>query len=493
MKASYHLAPHAAVVMTKLDLSKLPRVDRVREHSALAEAKRRLGEAVVTELARLAIDDARSTVRAGGPMPSLEMVAERAAARAAERLAARVRRVINATGVVLHTNLGRAPLSTSAVQALSESAGGYSSIELDLTSGRRGRRGAFAEEALCALSGAEAALVVNNCAAAVLLALAVVLNAPRDLAASRTVATGRVGARPVLVSRGELIEIGGGFRVPDVLEQSGARLLEVGTTNKTHLRDYERALDENPDAAAILRVHQGNFRQSGFVTRPTLRELGALAAARGVPLVKDLGGGALVDLSPDGLGREPTVRSCTEAGAHMVCFSTDKVLGGPQGGALVGAHSWIELARKNALARALRLGRLPLVALEATLACYLEGRLDDVPALRAVRLPLAEVLARADRWAAALQERGVEATAGKTEAAVGGGTLADEALPSAGVVIQIDHVDALAAALRRGEPPVMGRIQDGALWLDARTVLPDEEQSLIAAVADAVRGLAASQ
>jgi len=483
MKASYHLAPHAAGVMTKVDLSKLPRVDRVREHPALGEAKRRLGEEVVTELVRLAIDDARSSVRAGGAMPDLETVAERAAASAAERLAARARRVINATGVVLHTNLGRAPLPGSAVQALSDSAGGYTSIELDLTSGRRGRRGAFAEEALCALSGAEAALVVNNCAAAVLLALRVVLDAQGDSAVQAG------GPRPVLVSRGELIEIGGGFRVPDVLEQSGARLLEVGTTNKTHLRDYERALDENPDAAAILRVHQGNFRQSGFVNRPTLRELGALSAERGVPLVKDLGGGALVDLSSSGLGSEPTVRACTGAGAHIVCFSTDKLLGGPQGGALVGERSWIERARKNALARALRLGRLPLVALEATLACYLEGRLDDVPALRAVRLPLTEVLARADRWAAALQARGVDATAAKTEVAVGGGTLADEALPSAGVAIRSDHVDELAARLRRGQPPVMGRIQEGALWLDARTVLPDEEHDLIEAVATAASGM----
>lgn len=472
------------MVTTKVDLSRLPRVDHVREHSALSEARRRLGEETVTEIARHAIDEARAAAQGGAEVADLDTVAARAAALAAGRMAARARRVINATGVVLHTNLGRAPLPTSAVRALADSAGGYTSIEVDLTTGRRGRRGAFAEEALASLSGAEAALVVNNCAAAVLLALSVVLQAPRR--------DGGVPAstpRPVLVSRGELIEIGGGFRVPEVMEQSGARLLEVGTTNKTHLRDYELALDENPDAAAILRVHQGNFRQSGFVTRPTLRELGALARERGVPLVKDLGGGALVDLSAAGLGREPTVRSCTAAGAHIVCFSTDKVLGGPQGGALVGERVWIERARKNALARALRLGRLPLVALEATLACYLEGRLDDVPAQRAVRLPRAEVLARAERWAATLAGEGIDAKAAETDGAVGGGALADDALPSAGVAIAADSVDGFAARLRGGEPPVMARIQDGKLWLDARTVLPDEESVMLEAVVAAARGV----
>ncbi len=397
-------------------------------------------------------------------------MASRAAALAEEALATRARPVINATGVVLHTNLGRAPLAAPAVEALAASAGRYTSIEIDLGTGKRGARAAFAEGGLAQLAGAEAGLVVNNNAAATLLALS-------------ALAMGR----RVIVSRGELVEIGGGFRVPDVCARSGAELVEVGTTNRTRLADYERALDAG-GAAAILRVHQGNFRQIGFVERPEGAALADLAHARGVWLIEDLGGGAMVDLSASGLTGEPTVRACVAAGADVVCFSTDKLLGGPQGGALVGRAEAIEKARRDPLARALRIGRLPLVALEATVALYLEGRLDEVPALAALRRPQGEVRARAEAWAEAFAERGVQASVVDLEGAVGGGALAEAPVRSAGVAIDGGDPEALAALLRAGDPPVVGRIQEGRLLLDARTVLPGEDDALIAAVVRAAAG-----
>jgi len=444
-------------------LASLPRVDRVSAHPALDGARRRLGAEAVTRLARRAVDEARQSVRSGAPCPSLDDVAARAAALAHEALAARARPVINATGVVLHTNLGRAPLAAAAVQALAASAGRYTSVEIDLGTGRRGARAAFAEGGLAELAGAEAALVVNNNAAATLLALS-------------ALAMGK----KVIVSRGELIEIGGGFRVPDVCARSGAQLVEVGTTNRTRLADYERALAEG-SVAAVLRVHQGNFRQIGFVERPEARALAELAHAKGALLVEDLGGGAMIDLAPWGLEGEPTVRQSVAAGADVVCFSTDKVLGGPQGGALVGRSAVIEKARRDPLARALRLGRLPLVALEATVALYLEGRRGDVPALAALCRPLAEVRERAARWQEALAARGLAATACELEGAVGGGALAEAPVRSAGVAIDGD-AEALAARLRAGDPPVVGRIHEGRLLLDARTVLPGEDDALLAAV-----------
>ncbi|MCC6557605.1 MAG: L-seryl-tRNA(Sec) selenium transferase [Polyangiaceae bacterium] len=453
--------------MMKPNLSALPRVDRVAGHPSLAAVRRRLGGEALTRLARRAIDDARAAVKGGAPCPTLDEVAARVEAAARAALAARARPVINATGVALHTNLGRAPLGAGAVAALAASAGRYTSIEIDLSTGRRGPRAAFAEGALAELAGAEAALVVNNCAAAVMLALS-------------ALALGK----KVLVSRGELVEIGGGFRVPEVLARSGAELVEVGTTNRTRVADYERALDEG-GAAAILRVHQGNFRQVGFVERPARRDLAALARARGVALIEDLGGGAMIDLAAHGLPGEPTVREAVAGGADLVCFSTDKVLGGPQGGALVGRADAVERARRDPLARALRRGRLPLVALEATLSSYLEGDLDAIPALRMIRAPAAEVRARAEAWRSALAARGVAAEVVDLEAAVGGGALADAPLASAGLALAGDP-DALAARLRAGDPPVVGRVQEGRLLIDARTVLPGEDDALLDALAAAI-------
>lgn len=454
---------------TKRDLLRqLPRTDRVAGHPALSEARDRLGLPTVTALARAAISEARARALASESAPTAEQVLDEVRRRAASLWKSRARRVINATGVVLHTNLGRAPLSQEAVAALADSARGYTSIELDLESGKRGRRGAFMENALAQLTGAEAALVVNNCAAAVLLVLT---------------ALGR--GKGVVVSRGEQIEIGGGFRIPDVLARSGARMIEVGTTNKTRLADYARALEDNDDVAMFLRVHQTNFRQIGFVEQPDLADLAALARERGVLLVKDLGGGALVDLSEHGLRGEPVVSSSVRAGAHVVCFSCDKVLGGPQGGAIVGDAALVDAIRREPLTRALRLGRLPMVALEATLAGYLSESLEGIPALAAIRRPLAEVRARAEGWQNRLEERGVTVSVRPLGGAVGAGALAEKPIESLAVVLDVPDPDAVAARLRSGEPPVMARIQDGALYFDARTVLPDEDEELLAAISRA--------
>jgi L-seryl-tRNA(Ser) seleniumtransferase len=449
----------------------LPRVDNVVGHPSLADACKQLGQRSVTRLVREAIDAARQSLRDGTSLPSADDIAQRVLVHASRILQSRARRVINATGVVLHTNLGRAPLGPRAIDALARSAAGYTSIEIDLETGKRGRRGAFAEDVLCELTGAEAALVVNNNAAAVLLMLG-------------TLAAGR----SVVVSRGELVEIGGGFRVPDVMARSGARLVEVGTTNKTRISDYARALETTSDAVAILRVHQGNFRQVGFVERPEHDELARFARDKHILLLEDLGGGALVDLDPLGLSHEPTVKDSISKGSDIVCFSTDKVLGGPQGGVLLGKRDLVERCRRDPLARALRLGRLPLVALEATLACYLEGDLDGIPALAAVRAPTNVIHARADRLCGELERRGVAAFVIELLAAVGGGACAEDPLPSWGIAVKAKSPEQIAQRLRVGTPAVLSRVQDDLVLFDVRTLLDGEDELLVNAIDGAMKG-----
>jgi L-seryl-tRNA(Ser) seleniumtransferase len=466
------------------ELRGFPRTDRVLAHPLLADARARLGPVATLELVRLALAAARERAQKGhteptgqAPVSGEGVVSEEEVARGvkqeAERwLARRTRRVINATGVVLHTNLGRAPLCDAAILALGREGAGYVSLEVDLATGQRGGRASYAERAIATLARAEAALVVNNNAAAVLLALA-------------AFALGRT----VLVSRGELVEIGGGFRVPEVLARSGARLVEVGTTNRTRAEDYARALDNHPDASAILRVHPGNFRQVGFVERPTLPELVALGRARGVAVIEDLGGGALVDLP--GLAGDPLVRDSVSVGADLVTFSTDKILGGPQGGVLAGTRKAVDLVRRDPLARALRLGRLPLVALETTLDAYLRDELASIPALAMVKRPIEELRARAVGWARALE--GIVATRVVDVTSVtGGGTFAGEEMPSVALAIDTPDADKWLGCLRSAPAPVLARIKDGAVLLDARTVLPEEDGALVAAVQRAAQAAAGS-
>jgi len=417
-----------------MELRDLPSVD---------ELGRTIDDPLAMDAARAVLDRARDEIRAGADPGDLE-------ARLNDELAAlrapSLRRVLNATGVVVHTNLGRAPLPRAALDHATAIAGGYSNLEYDLVAGERGSRQDHAARILRRLTGAEAAIVVNNNAAAMLLALAALAE-----------------GRDVLVSRGELIEIGDGFRIPDVLARSGARLVEVGTTNRTRAADYDRE-----GAGLILRVHQSNFRVIGFAERPALKELAAVARRLGVPLLDDLGSGAFVDL-----GDEPTAAQSLAGGADLVCFSGDKLLGGPQAGIVVGRAELIQRLRVHPLHRALRIDKLSLAALEATLLLYLEPdrALREVPVLRMLREDGSAVRARSERLAAATGGA-VEETVGR----VGGGALPLAELPSFACAVE----EELAVPLRdRG---VVGVVRDGRLLLDCRTLSDAEADEVAAAV-----------
>jgi L-seryl-tRNA(Ser) seleniumtransferase len=426
-------------------LRDIPSVDRLLADERLRVLADEHGHELVLAAARAALARAREDIRAGFEQEDLPA---RAIAELDRLLAPRLRRVINGTGVVVHTNLGRAPLSEYALDRVREIGRGYSNLEYDLDAGARGSRQDHLATVLRDLTGAEAALVVNNNAAAVLLALAALAE-----------------GREVVVSRGELVEIGDGFRIPDVLTRSGARLIEVGTTNRTRLADYERAVRE--DTAAILRVHQSNFRIVGFAEQPALKDLARLADRRGLVLVDDLGSGVL-----DELGDEPTVRGSLEAGAHLVTFSGDKLLGGPQAGIVVGRADLVERLRRHPLQRAVRADKLSLAALEGTLAAY--RRREETPVMRMLQEPAEAVRARAERLTAA--------TGGQVEETVaraGGGALPLAEIPSYACALE----EELAAPLRSAEPPVVGIVRDGVLLLDCRTISDDEVDE----VAEAVR------
>jgi L-seryl-tRNA(Ser) seleniumtransferase len=394
--------------------------------------------ALVVQAARVTIAEQRAT----GEPASAEELAPSVRARVAADLTPSLRRVLNATGVVLHTNLGRAPLAHEAVEAVAATAGGATNIELDLATGRRGSRQSHVVPLLVELLDCEAALCVNNGAAAILLALAAL--AP---------------GREVVVSRGQLVEIGDGFRIPDVLAQSGARLVEVGSTNRTRRADYERAI--GAETAAVLWVHPSNYRVVGFSESTSLAELRSLCDEHGVPLLADLGSGSLLDAF-----EEPTAQEVLAAGADVVSFSGDKLLGGPQAGILAGSEAAIEACRRHPLARALRIDRLSLAALEATLRLYRDPSraIAGIPALRALLEPAEIVRARAERLASRIGGHVVE-TVGR----VGGGALPLAEIASFAVSLPGD-ADAVAAALRAGHPPVIARIADGACLLDCRTL-----------------------
>ena len=408
---------------------------------------------LLVSAARSALSRAREELLAGAEPGDL---VERVESELAAARGARLRRAINATGVIIHTNLGRAPLAREALERVSAVAGGYSNLEYDLGEGGRGSRQDHAAPILRRLTGAEAALIVNNNAAAVLLALAALAE-----------------GREVLVSRGELIEIGDGFRIPDVLARSGARLCEVGTTNRTRAGDYDRAI--GPETALLLRVHQSNFRVVGFTEQPRLADLVRVARAHGLPLVDDLGSGALFAKSNLPLGDEPTARESLEAGADLVCFSGDKLLGGPQAGIIVGRAELVEQLRRHPLQRALRADKLTLAALEATLALYLDPELAarEVPVLRMLAEPPDTVRARAQRLAS-LVGGDVEPTVGR----VGGGALPLTELPSFACAVE----EELAPRLRNAEPPVIGLVRDGRFLLDCRTIAEDEVDEVANAV-----------
>ncbi|MBN8875540.1 MAG: L-seryl-tRNA(Sec) selenium transferase [Rhodospirillales bacterium] len=449
---------------SRAGLRALPSVQRLLEAADGAGLLALGGRSAVVAALRAALADARTAILAGAPVPDDATLL--AAASAALAAAPALRPVLNATGIVLHTNLGRAPLAEEAVAMVAAVAGGYANLEFDLESGRRGTRDAAVEHLLCELTGAEAALVVNNNAAAVLLAL------------SALAAGGEV-----VVSRGELVEIGGGFRIPEVIAQGGARLVEVGTTNKTRLADYRAAL--RPETRVLLRVHPSNYRIQGFTAAPALAELVGLARETGLPLVEDLGSGALLDLAGCGLPNEPTVRASITAGVDLVAFSGDKLLGGPQAGILVGRAAMLAPLRRHPLLRAVRIDKLSLAALQATLRLYADPRqaMERVPALRMLATPAAVLQARAVRLAALI---GAAAEVVPAEGFAGGGTLPVAALPGWAVAVS-GPADTLAARLRRHDPPVIGRIAAARLLLDVRT-LPEDALPQVAAAVRAAQG-----
>jgi L-seryl-tRNA(Ser) seleniumtransferase len=427
-------------------LRDLPSVDRLLADASIAPLAAQHGRQLVVTAIRNALAHAREDARAGGGVGDLvHRVLNELEALEVPRL----RRSLNATGVLVHTNLGRAPLAEEALERVVEVGRGYSNLEYDLTAGARGSRQDHVAPLLRDLTGAEAALVVNNNAAAILLALAAIAE-----------------GREVIVSRGELIEIGDGFRIPDVLARSGAKLVEVGTTNRTRLADYEHAVGDS--TAAILRVHQSNFRMVGFTEQPGLRELSALAERRGLVLVDDLGSGLL-----DELEDEPSPRSSLDAGAHLVCFSGDKLLGGPQAGIVVGRADLVERLRRHPLQRALRPDKLTLAALEGTLALYRSGRQDAIPVPRMLHEDLGLVRARAERLASL-----TGGTVESTVARIGGGALPLTELPSFACALEPE----LAEGLRGGNPPVIGIVRDGRLLLDCRTLSDAEAKEAAEAV-----------
>jgi L-seryl-tRNA(Ser) seleniumtransferase len=424
---------------------------RLRDLPSVDELARGLHDPLAVDAARAVLARARDEIRAGADPGDL---AARLRDELAEARRPRLRRVLNATGVIVHTNLGRAPLPPAALERVAEIGGSYSNLEYDLPGGRRGSRQDHAAALLRRLTGAEAAIVVNNNAAAVLLALAALAE-----------------GREVVVSRGELVEIGDGFRIPDVLARSGARLREVGTTNRTRAADYERAI--GPDTGLLLRVHRSNFRLVGFTEQPRLHELAGVAERHGLPLVDDLGSGALVPLED-----EPRASESLAAGAGLVCFSGDKLLGGPQAGIVAGRAELVERLRRHPLHRALRIDKLGLAALEGTLALYLdpERALAEVPVLRMLREPADAVRARAERLAALVGGE-VEPTAAR----VGGGALPLAELESFACAVE----EELAPRLRAGEPPVVTVVRDGRCLLDCRTLADGEIDAAAAAVAAA--------
>ena len=452
-------------------LSELPSVDRLLAADAIVSLVRRHGRPLVLETARGALDEARVVLADGRPVDMTELESA-IAARIDEITAPSLIPLFNLTGTVLHTNLGRAPLPEEAIESMTEVARGASNLELDIETGRRGDRHRHIEPRLCRLTSAEAAVVVNNNAAAVLLVL--------DTLAKR---------KEVPVSRGELIEIGGAFRMPDIMQRAGTRLVEVGTTNRTHLRDYESAI--GPRTALLMKVHTSNYSVEGFTASVSERELAGLAGDRGLPLVSDLGSGSLVDMTAYGLPAEPTVREMIANGVDLVTFSGDKLLGGPQAGMIAGSAALVGRLKRNPLMRALRPDKITLAALQSVLALYEDpGRLAErLPSLRLLTRPREEIEGQARRIRPRLAARlgdGWSVDVVDCRSQIGSGALPVDRLPSAGVRCtpagakrgRSSQLQALAAALRALPKPVLGRVHDGALTLDLRCL--DDEAGFIA-------------
>jgi len=439
------------------DLRALPSVSKVLEQAQVQALIGQYGRDLVTDQIRELEDSIRQSQSA--VIPDLEFILDKLEQRLDEIDSIHTQRLINATGVILHTNLGRAPLSKAALDAITMQAGGYQTLEFDLVNGKRGHRGEAVETLLTQLTSSEAALVVNNNASAMLLTLTALLK-----------------GKPVAISRGEMVEIGGGFRMPEVFRQSGAKLVEVGTTNRVRLADYQEAIDEG--AKAILAVHPSNYKVIGFTESPALGEICALAKSAGILSIYDLGSGALLDTSQFGLAHEPTVQEALAAGFDLVCFSGDKLLGGPQSGIVLGRADLVTKLKKHQLMRPLRADKLCLLALEATLKQYLYGR-------ALTEVPVWQMLSRSE---ASIQQQAqyLQAQIGAGElltgfSTVGGGSLPEETLPTT-LLSFSSAPQKMLRLLRQGDPAVIARIENDRLLIDPRTIQPDEEEALLLAL-----------
>jgi L-seryl-tRNA(Ser) seleniumtransferase len=457
----------------QVEYRKLPAVDSLLRVPAIHRLADELGVEWVTAAVRAELAAVRQSIAAGATAPAVDLWPERVRQRLEQSSLCALRPLVNATGVVIHTNLGRAPLSDAALAAVQAVSVGYSNLEYDLADGGRGSRHDHARHLLCELTGAEDAMVVNNNAAAIYLVLSALC-----------------AGSEVLLSRSQLVEIGGGFRIPDVLRQSGARLVEVGTTNRTHSDDFAQAV--TAASTAILRVHSSNFKQIGFVAMPALATLATLAHQHGLLLIDDLGSGTLLETTPFGLSAEPLIQQSVAAGADLITFSGDKLLGGPQAGLILGRAGEVARLRRHPLARALRVDKLTLAALEATLLSYRRGRaLQEIPVWQMIAASPEELAARARHWQATLTAQGFAAQLHPGFSTVGGGALPGETQPTTLLAIPHAAPDRAAAALRSQPVPVVCRIQQDQLLFDPRTVLPGQEgvllQGLLAALQRAAR------
>ena len=454
----------------------IPSVEKLLSDGRVRELIDLYSREPLVYLVRKSLESVRKEIAEGKATPSLDEIVDGIASEAASLWSPKPRRVINATGVVLHTNLGRSPLSDEAVEAMRQAALGYTDLELDLDSGARGSRQSHAESLICQVTGAEAALVVNNNASAVLLGLSAI-----------------AAGKEVIVSRGEAVEIGGGFRIPDVLRQSGATLVEVGTTNRTYVADYESAT--TTETGAYLKVHTSNFRVTGFTHEATVEELAALAAERGVPVLHDQGSGCLLDTTRFRMAHEPLVQDSLAAGADLVLFSGDKLLGGPQAGIVAGRRDMVSRLARHPLARAVRIDKLSLAALTATLLHYLKGEvLEKVPIWRMISAPAEGLKARAEGWRS-VAGSGSQLVEGLS--AIGGGSLPGETLPtwllSIGAEGSLQGAEGLARRLRDADTPVIARIENDRVLLDPRTVLPSEDVALLASLKAALNPVIPAQ
>ena len=439
------------------DLRSLPSVDQLLQTEEVNQWISSYGRPLTLDAIRSVLDNVRLGYAEASTIPDRESLLEQVGLKLQNWTAPTLRDVINATGVILHTNLGRAPLSQAALDAIRSVASGYSTLEYDLRKGKRGTRLVHVEALLKRITGVSAALVVNNNAAAVMLAL-----------------TALARRRAVVIARTQLVEIGGGFRVPDVMKQSGARLVEVGTTNRVHMADYESALDESP--VMILRAHRSNFRIIGFTTEPSLAELASLARRVGIPLVDDLGSGSLLDTSRFGLGHEPMVQESLAQGADLVCFSGDKLLGGPQAGIIVGRVDLVAKLKKHPLARAVRADKLCLAGLSETLTHYLKDEaVQEVPIWRMIAMPIEQIRERAQYWVEVIGHGEVI----NGESTVGGGSLPGETLPTFTLALRVRSPNRFIARLRESHPAIIARLEDDRVVLDPRTVLPEQESALL--------------